>query len=436
MLPYTSLMRSTCFAFVALIACGNNSAAPPDGGSDANEVDEPYNPDPPLPSWMDEAHVLVNGHDLENDYDCRDTICRHNENTDMIQWNGSYWLVHRTARSQVLGPNSAIHIYNSPDGIGFTQTALVQAPLDPDAGADADVDTDGRDLRDPHFYVVGNQLCIHAITRLPVSSTRDTGVDSISVATCSSDGTSWSALTSIGPETWSFWRVKEYQGVYYSAAYQDGDLSVSLFSSTDGMNWTQGAQVYGVSADTPLETELVFFPSGDLLAIVRTDLTDAVYLASTGPISTRVCWAQPPYSSFDCPQTLDGVRPDGPLAFFWNQRLFVIARKHILTDDLGRKRTALYEIVPAASGDAGALDASAVDGGAESALDMQPLAITEWGELPSAGDTSYAGYAMLDQNRARVSWYSGDIYLDETWATAIFNLTDIWIGTIDFSRVH
>ncbi len=390
-----------------LVACNGGSQST-DAGTDASVADEPYDPHPTLPSWMDDAHVFVSGHDLENDYDCRDTICRHNENVDMIQWNGAYWLVHRTARSQVLGPNSALHVYKSQDGITFQDVALIQAPSD-------------RDLRDPHFYVVGSDLYIHAITRLPVNSTRDSNVDSISVATHSSDGVGWAPLANIGPETWSFWRVKQNAGTYYSAAYQDGDASVSLFTSTDGMAWTQGAQVYGVAADTPVETELVFFPSGNLLALVRTDGTDAVYLASQGPISTRVCWAAPPYDSFSCPQTLDGVRLDGPLAFFWNGRLFVIARKHILTDTLGRKRTALYEIT--STGDAGTLD-------------MQPLAIQEWGEIPSAGDTSYAGYAMLDGNRARVSWYSGDLDKDETWATGIFDLTDIWIGTIDLSRVH
>src|SRR5262249_20325025 len=149
-----------------------------------------------------------------------------------------------------------------------------------------------------------------------------------------------------------------------------------------------------------LETELVFMPSGRMLAIVRTDLTDAVYLATQPPISTRICWAMPPYDTFDCPQTLDGVRLDGPLAFFWNQRLFVIARKHIMGDNLGRKRTALYEIT------------GTLEGG--------PIEINEWGELPSAGDTSYAGYVQIDPNRIVTSWYSGDLAKDEPWVTAIF----------------
>ena len=45
------------------------------------------------------------------------------ENVDMTKWNGAYWLVHRTARSQVLGPNSSLHVYKSADGLSFTDVA-------------------------------------------------------------------------------------------------------------------------------------------------------------------------------------------------------------------------------------------------------------------------------------------------------------------------
>ena len=377
------------FAWIALLAAC-------DGGPS-------YDPHPPLPAWMDDAHVFVSGHDLDDVQDCRNLICRHNENVDMIQWNNAYWLVHRTARSQVLGPNSALHVYKSDDGKSYSPVALIQAPSD-------------RDIRDPSFFVVGNQLVIKAITRLPVSSVRDSNVDSITMSTSSTDGKTWSALSPIGPETWSFWRVKQNAGVYYSAAYADGDSSVSLFSSIDGVKWTQGAQIYGIAADTPLETELVFMPSGRMLAIVRTDGNDTVYLATQPPIATHVCWSMPPYDTFDCPQQLDGVRLDGPLAFFWNDRLFMIARKHIMGDNLGRKRTTLFELT------------GNFEGG--------PLSINEWGDLPSAGDTSYAGYVQIDSNRIVTSWYSGDLEKDEPWVTAIFDLTDIWIGTIDLSRVH
>ena len=56
--------------------------------------------------------------------------------------------------------------------------------------------------------------------------------------------------------------------------------------------WTAGPAIYGVSADTPLETELIFTPSGKrMLALVRIDGTDDELLGNTGRLRTKVCWA-------------------------------------------------------------------------------------------------------------------------------------------------
>ena len=352
------------------------------------------------PSWLATAQVKTSGHGPEN-HDCRTGICRHNENTDMIAWNGATWLVHRTAESQVLGPNSSLVIFKTTDGgATFPEVARIPAPSD-------------RDLRDPCFYVVGDELRLKALTRLPVNSTRDSNVDTIAVGAASKDGTTWSALAPIGPKTWSFWRVKEHAGAFYSAAYEDGDKSIALFSSKDGDTWTKGATVYDVAADSPGETELVFMPSGRLLALVRMDGTSDELLGTSGRLRTKVCWAEAPYAKFDCPAELTGVRLDGPLAFFHGERLFVIARKHLA--ELGRKRTALYELT------------GTLEGG--------PIAIVERGELPSAGDTAYAGVAPIDADRSFVSWYAGDLEKDEAWVTGMFDLTDIWLGTIDFTKL-
>jgi hypothetical protein len=202
--------------------------------------------------------------------------------------------------------------------------------------------------------------------------------------------------------------------VHYAAAYEDGDQSVVLFSSVDGSHWTRGAQIYGVAADTPLETELVFMPSGKLLALVRMDGNDTEILGSAGRLRTKVCWASPPFASWDCSRELTGVRLDGPVAFFHGTRLFVVARKHLIEPE-GRKRTALYEL----TGD--------FDGG--------DLAIVEHGELPSAGDTAYAGVADIDASRVLVTWYSSLIAKDPGWGSAIFGATDIWQTTIDLSQL-
>jgi hypothetical protein len=374
--------------FLALCGCGssmNNS----DGGADAG------------PPWLESAQIFVLGDGISQQVPCQTQICRHNENTDMTLWNGAMWLVHRTALSQKLGDNCSLHVYRSDDG-GTTFKDVATIPPVP-----------GRDLRDPSFYQVGSRLHIKALTRLPVVSLRDADTDTTAIEVHSDDGMTWSAPQPIAPGGWGLWRVKQSGGVYYSAAYQDGDLQVVLFSSTDGLTFTQGAPVYTVSADTPVETELSFLPSGRMLALVRTDGADADLLGADGVLHTHVCWAMPPYSQFDCPQVLDGVRLDGPLSFFWQGRLFEVARKHLPTGD--RKRTALYEL------------GGTLEGG--------PLTIKEWGELPSAGDTSYAGVAQIDDTRVKVSWYSGDLWLDEDWLLGMYDSTDIWTATIDLSKL-
>lgn len=355
----------------------------------------------PGPPWLEGARIQVLGEGVSNQ-DCRNGICQHNENTDLIGWNGAVWLVHRTAKSQVLGPNSALHVYRSRDGgASFDELAILQAPGD-------------RDLRDPHFYVVGAQLYIKALTRLPVTSTRDSNVETIAVGFRSSDGATWESLNAIGPVEWSFWRIQKHGDTWYTAAYHDGDTSVALFTSTNGVTWTQGPDVYTKSEDTPLETELTFLPDETLLALVRTDGNDQELLGGDGRLRTQVCIARPPYSSFSCPSEVDGERWDGPLTFYAGTRLFVVARKH-LGPDL-RKRTALYEL----SGD----------------LANGMVSFKEWGELPSAGDTAYAGVAPLTDGKLLLSWYSGCRDRDENWVLGILGETDIWVATLDTAKLQ
>jgi hypothetical protein len=351
--------------------------------------------------WLRDPHVIVPGN-LENQ-DCRTGVCRHNENTDLTRWKRSIYFVHRTAGSQVLGPNSSLRVYRSRDrGKTFKLQAIIPAPPD-------------RDIRDPSFYEVGKRLYIKAITRLPGFALRDQGAGSISVDMRSKDGRRWSRPRPIGPLGWGFWRVVEHDGVYYSAAYEDGDLRVVLYRSTDGRTWTAGPEIYGVAADTPLEAELVFSPRTErMLALVRMDGNDFELFGNQGRLRTKVCWAKRPYTSFACPQELEGVRLDGAVAFYWGERLFVIARKHLAGPET-RKRTALYEI----TGD--------LEGG--------PLGIREWGELPSAGDTSYAGVARIAGPRFLTTWYSSPPAEDPSWFEGFGGQTDIWQAKLDLSRL-
>jgi hypothetical protein len=348
------------------------------------------------PPWLKEARIFIPGEGVTNK-DCRSEICQHNENTDLIRYKDAVYLVHRSAQSQILGPNSSLWVYRSYDeGNTWQRVTQVRAPTD-------------RDIRDPHFYIVGDQLFMKALTRLPVTSPRDSNVDTIAVGFRSSDGRSWDSLGPIGPRTWSFWRIVQQNGVLYNAAYEDGDKSVVLYSSTDGVAWTRGAVIYDVSADTPLETELVFVnQTTRMMALVRMDGNDQELLGDQGRLRTKVCFADPPYASFTCPSEFTGQRLDGPLAFFNNGRQFVVARKHL--QGSGRKRTAVFEITGA---------------------DTSTPQLKEWGELPSAGDTAYAGGVRMPDGRWLLSWYSSDLQRDENWGVAILGETDIWTAALD-----
>src|SRR5262249_44537533 len=159
----------------------------------------------------------------------------------------------RTARSQILGPNCSWFVYRSTDkGKSFARVAHLLGPTD-------------RDLRDPHFYTIGSDLYLFGGTRLPVLAVHDDNIDAIEVAFKTSDGVTWDSLGPIGPEMWTFWRAKSQDGRWYSAAYHDGDTQDSLFSSSDGVNWTLGASIYNVPEDHEDETEIVFMPTGTLL---------------------------------------------------------------------------------------------------------------------------------------------------------------------------
>src|SRR5258708_1065842 len=57
---------------------------------------------------------------------CRTMVCPHNENTDLVRRGSTIWLVHRTAMSQILGPNSSLRVYRSDDsGASFQLQAII-----------------------------------------------------------------------------------------------------------------------------------------------------------------------------------------------------------------------------------------------------------------------------------------------------------------------
>lgn len=318
----------------------------------------------------------------------------HNENTDLIEWDGAFWMVFRGGEEAQIGsPLARLKVFRSDDrGDTWAMTAEIFMPE--------------RDIRDPKFVVQDGKLVIYACSRVPGGHVRDAGGLAWVVRTESADGVHWPVPVKVYDEQWMFWRIVRHDGAWYATGYNDGDVQVGFFRSVDGLSWQKVSLIVDSEPDVPSEAELHF--RGDTaVSLVRLD--NGKTLLEEG--HTAICVAQKPFATWDCGRVLD-KRLDGPAWITHEGREIVIARKH-LPDTY--KRTAIYEL----KGDL--YDPAA------------PITLVELAELQSAGDTSYVGVAPLGHEQWLVSWYSSDVAEDPNWLLGMFSPSDIWLAWLDLS---
>jgi hypothetical protein len=319
----------------------------------------------------------------------------HNENTDLIAWNGAIWLVFRGGETAQTGsPAARLKVFRSDDlGDTFAMTAEIFMP--------------DRDIRDPKLVVQDGKLVIYACSRIPGPHVRDAGGLAWAVRSESADGVTWTPPARVYDETWMLWRIVEHGGLWYATGYNDGDIQAGFFRSPDGIAWEKVSAIVDSEPDVPSEAELKFF--GDTaVSLVRLD--NGATLLDEG--HTALCVSNPPYAAWDCGRQFDR-RLDGPAWIGHGGREVVIARKHLPEK---HKRTAIYELV----GDL--VDPAAT------------VELVELHELQSAGDTAYVGVAPLGGDQYLVSWYSSAVADDPDWFVGMFSPSDIWLAWLDFSR--
>ncbi len=319
----------------------------------------------------------------------------HNENTDLLEWDGALWLVFRGGETGQIGsPVAHLKVFRSDDrGDTWRMTAKIFMP--------------DRDIRDPKLVIQDGALVIYACSRVPGGHVRDDGGLAWAVRTESRDGVTWPTPVRVYDEKWMFWRLVRHEGTWYATGYNDGDVQVGFFRSQDGLAWEKVSLIYDSEPDVPSEAELHFY--GDTaVSLVRLD--NGTSLLEEG--HTAICVATKPWATWDCGRMLD-KRLDGPNWFTHEGREIVVARKH-LPD--AYKRTAVYELK-------GALTDPAA-----------PITLLELTELKSSGDTSYVGVVPIGNDQYLVSWYSSDIVEDPNWLLGMFSPSDIWLAWLDFAK--
>lgn len=312
----------------------------------------------------------------------------HNSNTNLAYWRGHYYLIHASSPWHFASSKCKLVLWRSRDARVWEKVREFRVPE--------------TDIRDPKLAAIGGRLWVYALP----NHTFDPRPYETMLAH-SRDGATWSELQSVQPEGWLFWRPKSRDGrTWYVPAYVRGMGKAILLSSDDGETWHEVSVIH--DGDGASETAIEFMPDGRILATVRLEF-EARWRGQRES-ATLIAVAHPPYREWR--KTLShATRLDGPALFAFDGKIYALGRHHpnsggLLNQTgsiLGRKRTALYHVTP--------------DG------------LIYLSDLPSAGDTAYAG-AVVRGDELIASYYTNEIRRDFPWILGMLRETEIRIARI------
>ncbi|HOZ45394.1 MAG TPA: hypothetical protein PLO37_03135 [Candidatus Hydrogenedentes bacterium] len=305
-----------------------------------------------------------------------------NNNLDITRFDEDYFLAFRTAPTHFASSRARLIVVRSKDREVWTEEAQFQL--------------EESDLREPRFLVFQGKLFLYFFRA--GNNPFDFEPQGIHVTERIGPG-DWTEPKPIFRPGFVNWRVKARNGLAYMSTYYGAGIyttadrtgEVRLLTSTDGYEWTpiaQRAQETGAGAE---ETAFEFDEAGNLAAVIRLEVQGAkVCTACAGALADWQCEYTP-------------MKYDSPLMFRHGSDFYVIARRNVagpfyrgLTRlperwqrawylarySLTRKRTALYKV------------------------DLEHRRLVPLLDLPSKGDTAFAGIVKLDDRSYYVANYS------------------------------
>ncbi len=156
---------------------------------------------------------------------------RHNAFTDLIEWQGEYYVTFRSSEHHGLPPCGDILVFRSEDLLDWEECGHIS--------------TDGDD-RDPKFVDAGDRLGIVFGTWYPRWASRslpNAEYDLISHVVTSRDGASWSSPRQVYGVNYWLWRILTVDEGFLCAAYHfarrdDRDMrTVHLLAGEDLLDW-------------------------------------------------------------------------------------------------------------------------------------------------------------------------------------------------------
>lgn len=325
----------------------------------------------------------------------------HNSNTDMIEWQGKFYLAYVSSPYHFGNDASVLHVQRSGDS-GHTWVEVDE------------FNPTGEDIRDPKFAAIGNRLFLYALKNRSLVAE-----PYLTVYAYTEDGNRWTSFQTVpGVDGWLFWRPKTQDGVtFYNAAYWWEHGKSVLLKSTDGIAWEIVATIH--AGDRNDETEIEFLPDGRLLATGRLEYGTGEGIFGDPRGSTLIAVADPPYTTWTARVQSLVTRLDGPYLFSYHGRVYAIGRyqpnpgkEGPLTDQgscLARKRTSIFEV--------------------------RETGLAYLTDLPSDGDTSYVGL-VVKGDTAYASYYTSPINHDFVWLMGMLSPSQVRMAQIDLPAME
>lgn len=319
----------------------------------------------------------------------------HNSNTDLVFWRGAFYLVHAASPYHLASAQCRLVVLRSPDGRRWERLAML--------------DTAPQDIRDPKLAVIGDRLFLYALKNVALNPEPYT-----TVYTSSADGQAWEPLVEIEPQGWLFWRPKSRDGkTWYTPAYWWEHGRSALFASEDGIHWRFVAQIYAGGRND--ETDIEFLPDGRMIATARLEYSESPFGHPSG--ATLIATSDTSYQAWKKMLESRVTRLDGPNLFAWRGKVYAVGRfqpevrgPHAWQGSaFTRKRTALFAV-------------------SEQGL----MHLTD---LPSCGDTSYAGVVVKD-DVLYTCYYTSDIRRDPPWIIGMLDPSSIRMARVQMEALE
>jgi len=318
----------------------------------------------------------------------------HNANTDLTFWDGAFYLCHQTSPYHLGSTRSRMLLWRSDDARAW---ALVR-----------EFKAENGEYRDPTFAQINGKLYLYLLPN------RERNPEPFTTAWSSSeDGVSWKPFVEIDHPGWLYWRPKSIDGkTWYVTAYWHNHGKSALLKSSDGENWEMISQIW--QGERNDETDFEFMADGRIVSTARLEGNGTWRGDRKG--STLISLSEPPYKVWTHARS-HVTRLDGPCLFPYNGRVYAVGRYQssffpLLVEQGGlfsRKRTSLFHL------DEGGL--------------------THLTDLPSAGDTSYAGVALRN-DELYVSYYTSDVKEDPPWVLGMFRPSAIKMARISLPAME